>query len=264
MKKKFWIFEKAHREPDPSETGAVAEKLEIDTEQSRRKSAAREWLESLVFSLIFVFFFTSFIAQATQVPTESMKPTILVGDHFFLDKFAFPANYPDFISRILPVRSVKRGEIVAFKSPENPKVPFIKRVIGLPGDVLEIRDKVVYINGRKLDEPYKYLIDPNVYERGSGIPQDYLVRDNYGPVRIPPYCYFMMGDNRDNSNDSRYWGFVKSQYIIGKPLFVYWSYEADPYDPRPKSVIEYAKEYGSVALNFFTRTRWSRTGKILR
>jgi signal peptidase I len=264
MKKKFWSFEKAHPDPDPGETGTTGEELEADTEQSRRKSAAREWLESLVFSLIFVFFFTSFIAQATQVPTESMKPTILVGDHFFLDKFAFPANYPDFMSRILPVRSVKRGEIVAFKSPENPKVPFIKRVIGLPGDVLEIRDKVVYINGRKLDEPYKYLIDPNVYERGSGIPQDYLVRDNYGPVRIPPYCYFMMGDNRDNSNDSRYWGFVKSQYIIGKPLFVYWSYEADPYDPRPKSVIEYAKEYGSVALNFFTRTRWSRTGKILR
>ncbi|HVN77448.1 MAG TPA: signal peptidase I [Terriglobia bacterium] len=264
MRKRFWSFEKVQQETDPSENGVVPDNLENDTEQSRRKSAAREWLESLVFSLIFVFFFTSFIAQATQVPTESMKPTILVGDHFFLDKFAFPANYPDFMSRILPVRSVKRGDIVAFKSPENPKVPFIKRVIGVPGDILEIRDKVVYINGRKLDEPYKYLIDPNIYERGSGIPQDYLVRDNYGPVRIPPYCYFMMGDNRDNSNDSRYWGFVKAQYIIGKPLFIYWSYEADPYDPRPKSVIEYAKEYGSVALNFFTRTRWSRTGKILR
>ena len=264
MRKKFWSFEKARQEPDPSEAGVIADKVEGGTEQSRRKSAAREWLESLVFSLIFVFFFTSFIAQATQVPTESMKPTILVGDHFFLDKFAFPANYPDFMSRILPVRSVRRGDIVAFKSPENPKVPFIKRVIGVPGDVLEIRDKVVYINGRKLDEPYKYLLDPNIYERGSGIPQDYLVRDNYGPVRIPPSCYFMMGDNRDNSNDSRYWGFVKSQFIIGKPLFIYWSYEADPYDPRPKSVIEYAKEYGSVALNFFTRTRWSRTGKILR
>ena len=233
-------------------------------DEPRRKSAAREWLESLVFSLIFVFFFTSFIAQATQVPTESMKPTILVGDHFFLDKLGFPANYPDFMNRILPVRQIKRGDIVAFKSPENPKIPFIKRVIGLPGDTLEIRDKIVFINGRRLEEPYKFLLDPNVYERGSGIPQDYLVRDNYGPVTIPSDSYFMMGDNRDNSNDSRYWGFVKAQYIIGKPLFIYWSYEADPYDPRPKSIVEYAKEYGSVAINFFTKTRWSRTGKILR
>src|SRR2546421_455826 len=124
--------------------------------QIQGKSAAREWIESLVFSLIFVFFFTTFIAQATQVPTESMKPTILVGDHFFLDKFAFPAIYPDFMTKILPTRHIQRGDIVAFKSPENPKIPFIKRVIGLPNDTLEIRDKVVYINGKALDEPYKF------------------------------------------------------------------------------------------------------------
>src|SRR3990172_1017191 len=99
--------------------------------QPRVKSAAREWLESLVFSLIFVFFFTNFIAQATQVPTESMKPSILVGDHFFLDKFAFPANYPEFMNKVLPTREIRRGDIVAFKSPGDPKVPFIKRVVGL-------------------------------------------------------------------------------------------------------------------------------------
>lgn len=229
-----------------------------------RKSAAREWLESLVFSLIFVFFFTNFIAQATQVPTESMKPTILVGDHFFLDKFAFPANYPDFMMRVLPTRGISRGDIVAFKSPENPKVPFIKRVIGLPGETLEIRDKAVYINGKELQESYKHFIDPNVYERGSGIPRDYIVRDNYGPKVIPSNCYFMMGDNRDNSNDSRYWGFVDSKLVIGKPLFVYWSYDAPPYDPRSKSILEHARDYASVAINFFSKTRWSRTGKILK
>jgi len=264
MKKRFWVFGKELQEAATIGAAGEADLPVVDPDTPRRKSAAREWLESLVFSLIFVFFFTSFIAQATQVPTESMKPTILVGDHFFLDKFAFPANYPDFMSRVLPGRTISRGDIVAFKSPENPKVPFIKRVIGLPGDTLEIRDKVVYVNGQRLEEPYKYLLDPNVYERGSGIPHDYLVRDNYGPIKIPFDSYFMMGDNRDNSNDSRYWGFVKSGYIIGKPLFIYWSYEADPYDPRPKSVLDYAKEYGSVALNFFTRTRWSRTGKILK
>ena len=252
---------------DPSQSSASDQIPQVPQEQTvqpTRKSAAREWIESLVFSLIFVFFFTNFIAQATQVPTESMKPTILVGDHFFLDKFAFPANYPDFMLKVLPTRHIHREEIVAFKSPENPKIPFIKRVIGLPGETLEIRDKVVYINGKMLEEAYKYFIDSNIYERGSGIPHDYVVRDNYGPIRIPTDCYFMMGDNRDNSNDSRYWGVVQGKYIIGKPLFVYWSYEADPYDPRPKSVLEYAKEYGSVAVNFFSKTRWSRTGRILK
>jgi signal peptidase I len=250
---------------NPSESvPEILEATPSQAQQSVRKSAAREWLESLVFSLIFVFFFTNFIAQATQVPTESMKPTILVGDHFFLDKFAFPANYPQFMSKVLPAREIRRGDIVAFRSPENPKVPFIKRTIGLPGETLEIRDKTVYIDGKALQEPYKYFMDPNVYERSSGIPSDYIVRDNYGPKVIPPNCYFMMGDNRDNSNDSRYWGVVNGNNIIGKPLFIYWSYDAPPYDPRSRSILEYAHEYASVAINFFSKTRWARTGKLLR
>ena len=236
----------------------------VEQSQVARKSAAREWLESLVFSLIFVFFFTNFIAQATQVPTESMKPTILVGDHFFLDKFAFPANYPQFMNKVLPTREISRGDIVAFKSPGDPKVPFIKRVIGLPGETLEIRDKTVYINGKELAESYKNFIDPNIYERGSGIPSDYIARDNFGPKVIPPNSYFMMGDNRDNSNDSRFWGVVDGKMVIGKPLFIYWSYDAPPYDPRSKSILEHGQEYLAVAVNFFSKTRWGRTGKVLR
>ncbi|MEW5975108.1 MAG: signal peptidase I [Acidobacteriota bacterium] len=233
-------------------------------QENRRKSALREWTESLVFSLIFVFFFTNFVAQATQVPTESMKPTILVGDHFFLDKFAFPANYPAFVTRFLPTREINRGDIVAFKSPENPRIPFIKRAVGLPGETIEIVDKVVFINGKPLDEPYKFFQDDTIYEKGSGIPREYVVRDNFGPLTIPSNSYFMMGDNRDNSNDSRYWGVVSGDNVIGKPLFIYWSYEADPYDPSPKSILDYAKDYASVIVNFFPRTRWSRTGKLLR
>src|SRR5215470_8970678 len=112
------------------------------------KGAFREWIESLAFTVIFVLVFTSYIAQATQVPTESMKPTILVGDHFFLDKISFPANYPAVIRPYLPHRSVKRLDIIAFKSPTDGNIPFVKRVIGLPGDRVEIRDKDVLINGR--------------------------------------------------------------------------------------------------------------------
>src|SRR2546421_6599298 len=112
-----------------------------------RKGAFREWIESLVFTVIFVLVFTSYIAQATQVPTESMKPTILVGDHFFLDKIAFPANYPNVIRQYLPHRSIRRLDIIAFKSPTDGNIPFVKRVIGLPGETVEARNKSVYING---------------------------------------------------------------------------------------------------------------------
>ncbi len=119
----------------------------FDTSPAGRKGAFREWIESLAFTIIFVLVFTSYVAQATQVPTESMKPTILVGDHFFLDKVAFPANYPAAIRPYLPHRSIKRLDIIAFKSPTDGNIPFVKRVIGLPGDTVEVRSKGLYING---------------------------------------------------------------------------------------------------------------------
>ena len=122
-----------------------------DTAPAPRKSIFREWVESLAFTLIFVLIFTNYVAQATQVPTESMKPTILVGDHFFLDKIAFPANFPAAVRPYLPLRSIVRGEIVAFKSPTDGQIPFVKRVIGVPADTIEIRDKNLYINGEKQD-----------------------------------------------------------------------------------------------------------------
>src|SRR5215831_19414001 len=127
------------------------------------KSPFREWAESLAFTVIFVLIFTSYIAQATQVPTESMKPTILVGDHFFLDKIAFPANYPAAIRPYLPRRPIRHGDIIAFKSPTDGNIPFVKRVIGVPGDAIEVRNKSVYVNDKQLDEPYKIHVDSTVY-----------------------------------------------------------------------------------------------------
>src|SRR5215471_13583996 len=158
-------------------------------------------VKSIGSTLVFVWVFTHGVAQATVVPTESMTPTILVGDHFFLDKLAFPANYPEAVQKYLPVRTVHRGDIMALWSPQTPDMRLVKRVIGLPGETLEVRHRDVYINGRKLDEPYAVHTDP----------------------------VFMMGDNRDNSNDSRFWGPASRQSFIGRPLFVYWSYEDDPY-----------------------------------
>ncbi len=229
----------------------------------RRKGAFREWIESLAFTVIFVLVFTTYIAQATQVPTESMKPTILVGDHFFLDKIAFPANYPVFLRHYLPHRSIVRGDIVAFKSPTDGNIPFVKRVIGMPGDTVEVRNKSVFVNGSQLDEPYKIHVDSTVYGTDPWTPEELKIRDNYGPVKVPANSYLVMGDNRDNSNDSRYWGFVTWDEIIGKPLFVYWSYESDPYVPGDRSFREWLNGYLAIAIHFFDKTRWFRIGTIV-
>jgi signal peptidase I len=235
----------------------------FNTPSSLQKGALREWVESLLFTVIFVLLFTSYVAQATQVPTESMKPTILVGDHFFLDKVAFPANYPVVIRGYLPHRSIHRLDIIAFKSPTDGNIPFVKRVIGLPGETVEVKAKAVYINGRKLDEPYKIHVDSTVYSSDPWTPEDLKIRDNFGPVVVPKDDYFVMGDNRDNSNDSRYWGFVTWDEIIGKPLFVYWSYESDPYVPGERTFREWLDGYATVALHFFDRTRWFRIGTMV-
>ena len=230
---------------------------------ARKKGAVREWIESLAFTIVFVLIFTNYIAQATQVPTESMKPAILVGDHFFLDKIAFPANFPRFIRPFLPRREISRGDVIAFRSPTEGNIPFVKRVIGVPGDVVELKKKNLYLNGEKLDEPYKIHVDSTVYGDETWMPDELKIRDNYGPATVPLDSYFVMGDNRDNSNDSRYWGFVTDADVIGKPLFVYWSYESDPYVPGEKTVWEWVQSYLSIAAHFFTRTRWFRIGTLI-
>ena len=234
-----------------------------DTNSSSRRKQAREWIESLAFTIVFVLVFTSYVAQATQVPTESMKPAIMVGDHFFLDKLSFKANYPEFFHPFLPTRNLSRKDIVAFRSPTQGEIPFVKRLIGIPGDVIEIRDKVLYLNDVQVDEPYKIHIEEVIYRDNPWTPNDLHIRDNFGPVTLPENSYFVMGDNRDNSNDSRYWGFIRYDDIIGKPLFIYWSYMSDPYVPGRRSWKERIQSYLSIAIHFFTRTRWFRIGMML-
>ncbi len=207
--------------------------------------------KSIGSTLVFVWVFTHGVAQATVVPTESMTPTILVGDHFFLDKLAFPANFPESVQKYLPVRTIHRQDIVALWSPENPNLRLVKRVIGLPGETLEVRHRDVYINNRKLNEPYVVHNDPAEYAR----------RDNFGPITLGPDQFFMMGDNRDNSNDSRFWGPAPRSSFIGRPLFVYWSYEDTPLE-HEMTATELVEHTASVAAHFFTRTRWTRTGTV--
>jgi signal peptidase I len=223
------------------------------TEVVQKTGKMREWTESLASTVVFVLVFTTFIAQATQVPTPSMVPTIFVGDHFFLDKIAFPGNFPETVRKWLPRRQILRGDIIAFRPPAEAgnSTPFVKRVIAGPGDKVEIRERDVYVNDLRLDEPYK------IHTSSSG---SFATCQYCGPLTVPADQYFVMGDNRDNSHDSRFWGFVDRNSVIGKPLFVYWSFESPtPWDSGERSWSAIARDYLTVAQHFFTRTRWFGT-----
>jgi signal peptidase I len=188
---------------------------------SYRKSTAREYFESICVAVILALFVRTFVVQAFKIPTGSMENNLLIGDHLLVNKFVYAPTVTSLERALLPIDPIRRGDIIVFKYPEEPERDFIKRVIGLPGDTLELRNKRVYINGTMLNEPYvHYLVPPD--EEGSG--GEFDVRVQYGPVTVPPAHYFMMGDNRDNSQDSRYWGFMPEEYIKGRALFVYFSF----------------------------------------
>ncbi|MEI6669028.1 MAG: signal peptidase I [Acidobacteriota bacterium] len=191
-----------------------------------RKSVAREYFESIVIAVILALFIRTFVVQAFKIPTGSMEPNLLVGDHLLVNKFVFSPTNSALERALLPAREVRRGDIVVFKFPTDPERDFIKRVIGLPGETVELRTRRIYINGRPLDEPYAhYLPRPDAVAMGELTSED--VREHYGPETVPAGSLFVMGDNRDNSQDSRYWGFLPRDNIKGQALMIYWSYDPD-------------------------------------
>jgi signal peptidase I len=189
-----------------------------------RKSTVREYFESICIAVILALFVRTFIVQAFKIPTGSMENNLLIGDHLLVNKFVFAPTLTSLENALLPIDPIRRGDILVFKFPEDPTRDFVKRVIGLPGETLEMRNKRVYINGKALTEPYVHFIFPveNAGSEGADF-SDAGVQRNYGPVVVPEDQYFMMGDNRDNSQDSRYWGFLRRDYVKGKALFVYFS-----------------------------------------
>ena len=202
-----------------------------------RKSTAREYFESIRVAVILALFVRTFVVQAFKIPTGSMENNLLIGDHLLVNKFVFAPAATAVEETLLPIDPIARGDIIVFKYPEDPERDFIKRTIGLPGETIELRNKKVFIDGTMLDEPYvQYLWTPSD-EEGTF---DFDVRMTYGPVTVPEGQYFMMGDNRDNSQDSRYWGFLPREYIKGKALFVYFSF---------------GDEAGT---NVFSSVRWTR------
>ena len=187
-------------------------------EATFQKSTAREYFESLVVAGILALFVRTFDFQAFKIPSGSMEPNLLIGDHLLVNKMVFGPVGSSLERAVMPVRSVVRGDVLVFKYPEEPTRDFIKRVVGLPGETLELKGTQVYINGQPLSEPYA------LYQRLPDMLLPGDVRRAYGPVTIPEGHYFMMGDNRDDSQDSRYWGYLPAGHIKGRALFVYWSF----------------------------------------
>ena len=186
-----------------------------------KKSTVREYFESIVIAVILALFIRTFVVQAFKIPTGSMENNLLIGDHLLVNKFIFGPTESRLERILLPVKQLKREDIVVFKYPEEPERDFIKRVIGLPGETVEVREKKVFINGKALDEPYAHYLEPVATPSEFHEVTSFDVRERYGPVTVPPDHYFVMGDNRDNSQDSRYWGFLPREYIKGKALILY-------------------------------------------
>jgi signal peptidase I len=226
-----------------------------DTKQ--KKSTFREYYEALLIAVIFVNFARIFVFQAFKIPTGSMEDNLKVGDHIIVNKFIYgPA--PNSLKGFIPLRDIRRGDIIVFRYPLQPDTDFVKRVIGLPGDVLEIRDKKVFVNGLQLDEPYVIHEDSTIYPLQQALPEPYRSRDQSLPYTVPDGQYFAMGDNRDRSSDSRYWGTVPRGMIKGRAFMVYWSFASVPPPPdSPPSAR--LKELLGVVIHFFSQTRWERT-----
>ena len=223
-----------------------------------KKSTLREYFESIVIAVILALFIRTFIVQAFKIPTGSMEENLLIGDHLLVNKFRFGPTASGLERALLPVGTVTRDDVVVFKFPEEPDRDFIKRIIGLPGETVEIREKKVYINGKVLDEPFTHFLEPSSSPSEFREVTSSVVRERYGPVTVPANQYFVMGDNRDNSQDSRYWGFLPREYIKGKALVIYWSYEAGREDYQEEGIGATLRGLGSVFAHFFTRTRWDR------
>jgi signal peptidase I len=248
-------------------------KAEADPRKVKGAEPPRGFIAEWTVTIILLLFGTTTLVQAFVIPTGSMEDTLLVGDHLLVDKLAFAPSGP-LTSKLLPYEDVHRGDIIVFRYPIDIKQTFVKRVMGVPGDRLRLENKKVFLNGHLLNEPYavhkldymdsyrdNFPADPNmpIYP-----PAQVMLEKNVknGEVIVPPGHYFAMGDNRDQSLDSRYWGFVPRENIIGKPLIIYWSYDATTEELSSPGV-----GFGhlfDIATHFISKTRWNREMRLIR
>jgi len=196
----------------------------------KKKHIVREYAESIIVAVLLALVIRTFVIQAFKIPSGSMEDTLAIGDHLLVTKFLYGTKIPFTDTKILKIRDPQRGDVVVFEYPEDPSKDFIKRVVGIPGDVVEGKDKKVFVNGKPFENPHE------IHKEREIIPKAQNPRDTFGPVTVPPDSYFVMGDNRDRSYDSRFWGFVKSSKIKGKALIKYWSWDSEKFRVRFKNI----------------------------
>lgn len=259
------------------EVPAVAKKA-LEKEEKPRETTV-EFLASLAAVLVTGLFIITFILQAFEIPSSSMEDTLLIGDHVFVNRqqFAPPTRW---LGPVLPYRDVHRLDIVVFLSPSELGLYVVKRIIGVPGDRIHLRDGVVFRNGEKLNEPYVIHSGPvffnpyrdnfpavapsdfdNLFPDWEASMKQYIQGDD---IVVPPDSYFAMGDNRDVSYDSRYWGFIPRQNLIGRPMFIYWSFETPRDQYLQKELSQRLSFLAKVVIHFFDETRWRRTFRVVR
>lgn len=204
----------------------------------KKKSIVREYVEAILIAVVLALFIRTFVVQAFKIPSGSMIPTLLIGDHLLVNKFLYGIKIPFSGKTLIPIKDPVRGDIIVFKYPRDKSIDYIKRVIGTPGDIVEIKKQVITINGEKIDDPYAYFAPTNMRPPKA----------DYGPVTVPENSYFVMGDNRNNSSDSRFWGFVDEKDILGKAFILYWSWDLE----KPL-----------FSIDRLTSVRWSRIGDII-
>jgi len=209
--------------------------------RAKRKGTVREYAEAFIIAFIIALLIRTFLVQAFKIPSSSMEPTLLVGDHILVSKFIYGIRIPYIGTKFLTFHKPKRGDIIVFVYPEDPKKDFIKRVIATEGEEVQIKDTKIFINGKAIEDPWGVYRERN----GPFVPSHFRPRDNYGPRLVPSNSLFVLGDNRDNSQDSRYWGFVDLSAVKGKAFIIYFS-------------------YNKKAMDVLEKVRWSRFGKLLR
>ena len=258
-----------------SESAQAVETREAAAQRAEPRSATvREYIESLLVTVILALFGTTFVVQAFKIPSQSMEPTLLVGDHLLVNKFIFGGR-GNWYDHLLPYRNVRRGDIIVFKFPFQDHPHYVKRVIGIPGDRIKIVDQQVYVNGKRISEPY-VVRDPaapydpfgdNFPPRGPQYLQANMQPEwadqifefvHDGELVLPQGKYFAMGDNRDHSWDSRFWGFVDRDAIMGRPVVIYWSVQGERDDASDRNLNNWVLNLLDTILHFPSRTRWSR------
>ena len=203
-----------------------AEFTPVQQEQVKKKGLIREYAESIIIAVLLAMVIRTYLVQAFKIPSGSMEDTLAIGDHLLVSKFVYGTKVPFVDQRVLTLRDPRQGDVIVFEYPEDPSKDFIKRVIGVPGDVVEGKEKKVYVNGKLYENPHE------VHKEKEVIPKEMNPRDTFGPVTVPAGSYFVMGDNRDRSYDSRFWKFVRRDQIKGLAFIKYWSWDREKIMPR--------------------------------